>query len=266
MRDLTLFMYKNQFIPEAKKSNINFLFIIGMPRSGTSILRRCFKGLDSFFLFNEILSSDKCPTPRFFQSRDRLEKISMSAVNEAVYRKLLKSQFERQTYIGGKFPGFNVHFKKMRYEFADYSVFYLHTIRPLRHLAESYEKRARDCCDKWRRSRGWISCVVEFEVYLENLLKDLDCGFKHHQHLFIPHVEINNLGFWHDYISSFLLISEGDLEKINSQLLKIWKVSKIEHKEIFFSNNEFMAIVEESNIKCLLNLLEEKHSITLPIW
>ena len=119
---------RNRFT--TRQTDVTFLFVVGMPRTGTSVLRQFLKRFNHIFVFGELLSENVCPTPGLFSDLKKLKKyIAPGSANETMFKKLSDATKDDVKYVGLKCPTGFVHFEEMKRVFANHKVVYLHSYR-----------------------------------------------------------------------------------------------------------------------------------------
>jgi tetratricopeptide (TPR) repeat protein len=158
-----------------------FLFISGVPRSGTSALGSLLNLSPNVALFVELFS------PWFPYAPDSFNE---SVVNEAVRAKPLhgnpgRIEKARSTlYVGDKRPLFHCSLPQTLKNMTDHEVVIFHVLRPIRHVCLSYQRRAEDP-DNWDVLRTVDQCVHEI-----NVMNRFICEFEQEplsaRHRFLP--------------------------------------------------------------------------------
>jgi hypothetical protein len=154
-----------------------FLFVSGMPRSGTTALGKMLNIVPEITLFTELYSPYFPHSPTCF-SPDAVE-AQLGRIGNNVGPKridLLKQELEKSktsSFIGDKLPLFQFSMPQTLELLADHKVVVFNILRDCAYIAASYEQRANNPNDKWNALRDLDNCILELNTTYR-FIRDMD--------------------------------------------------------------------------------------------
>ena len=137
-----------------------FLFVSGMPRSGTTALGQLVNLSPDVVLFMELF-------PKFFPyspcSFDE-EILKMATANDRHGNAGRIEKTRAATYIGDKRPLFHCTLPQTFENFVGHQVVVLHVLRSIRETCLSYVRRAENSADRWNHMRSAEQCIHEINL------------------------------------------------------------------------------------------------------
>ena len=144
-----------------KNKNINYLFVSGMPRSGTTALGDLLNCSDDVALFvelwNEMLPYSECS----FSLEGINEAISWQRGDENIR---IRDKLNNVKYIGDKRPYFFYNIPQTLENLKYRKVDILHILRNVKQVCFSYQMRSENPHDIWDRSKDVSHCVHELNI------------------------------------------------------------------------------------------------------
>lgn len=240
-----------------------FIFICGMPRSGTTFFKKILNKLPHHFIYNEMYSPNITITPALFCKRETLEKSVLSKPsNINVFKRYKKFNLSKEHFIGCKLPSLHNSFGGIRKTFEGHKVYFLHLLRDVSCIVESYAKRACNPKDKWPKNRDWKNGLLEFSNYLEAVFFELENPVMGHHHQFV------RLGNQPDKIKDFSFFLETKLHAqstdrllISDYLFERWDEASEHPKFNYFSEKEFRTFSQSLALRQKAEELYKKHGI-----
>lgn len=164
-----------------KSPQKRFLFVSGVPRSGTSALGRLLGLAPGVVIYNELLSHKRPYSPRAFDG-DFVADTSRGRNQERVFLDALQRS-EHADYLGDKRPNF-MHLAPNTFdEFKEASLTVVHIVRRVEDVASSFHSRAIDPSDeRWspavNGADAEIQTLVQEKYILGSMSNDLHHGHR----------------------------------------------------------------------------------------
>lgn len=145
-------------------SEKDYLFVSGMPRSGTTALGQLLMAFSKVQLFTELHN----PYLAYDQSSFSSEALNRrSRITKSAFVDGWKQRLEEAELIGDKRPLFHCALPQTALAMNGRNVTVLHILRNPFHVTSSYSTRAHDPSDGWDPLRAAKNCIDEFNVMNE---------------------------------------------------------------------------------------------------
>jgi len=235
-------------------NKIQYLFVCGCPRSGTTALWKILAGHPKIALgcerFIDSVLPEFCLTKESFQSNVFFDfNDHRKQIRE--YYSDLESRYKSCTVLGDKIPHLYIHYDKLAKTFEGCAIIYIY--RNVIDVAQSYQNRYNVKSDNW--SKDYLTGVKEWNVSLGRTFQALQKNISIHC---IKYETLygHNGNFSFSEIFEKLSI-EPDLEFDNSytEQLNINK-AKEAIRTVTLTSNQKSEILREANTK-LYNKLHE---------
>lgn len=149
----------------------HFLFVCGVPRSGTTALAALLNSHPDIFLGieryknlgNDQFGPDLFTADRYFDARlgDTNNVVSIDAA--------ARVKFAQALWVGDKVPRYYARYGTLLNAFPDSRILYI--VRNLHDVAESWNKRARNPRDRWPAQNDYLRAVEEWNLSLQRTIR-----------------------------------------------------------------------------------------------
>lgn len=146
----------------------SFLFVSGMPRSGTTAIGKLLNISDEISLFVELGSEFYPASPYDFHPKilPRIVKFRNNETNKERLKGLKKTR-----WIGDKRPYFFMNMPHVYQNFAGREFKVIHVFRNIYDVCQSYQKRAANPKDIWHETKGIEQCIYEINLMLDYIVQ-----------------------------------------------------------------------------------------------
>lgn len=258
----------NTAITEAsEQQSKEFIFVSGMPRSGTTALGRLMNLSPDVTLFTELYSPFLAYSPTCFSRAEvdqQINQILKSPPNPNRIEELRKQQEKSQKsrLIGDKRPLFHFLMPQTLNSLAGRKVFVLHILRDFVDTAISYEARANNEKDRWNKYRNIDQFINEINISNKFIVDSLQ---PKHESLTKEHQKI----IFVDYEKTFTdseyveeLFSQIDVEIDSNLRAQITSFCKASEKVTSKERNAPNRIISKLREKIDMEYAEEVCAIT----
>ncbi len=240
-------VHNPDFDEASGRVNKKYLFVSGVPRSGTSALGKLFHFSEDIAMFNELHN------PRFAYSPGSFEKklIEEMAKTHPHQDKIVDTldKYDAATYVGDKRPNFYWRIGDSLRHLKGESVFIYNIVRPLPEVCRSFQARADNPNDKsWNIFRDYRQAIEDYNAmsryFVETRGEKLDSG---HHIIFVPYEKIfTDLSFAMSLLERLELSDAETLPDILATFIN--QSTKIVEKERIVSDTIQQGIDEYAEI------------------
>lgn len=258
----------NTAITEAsEQQSKEFIFVSGMPRSGTTALGRLMNLSPDVTLFTELYSPFLAYSPTCFSRAEVDQRINQTLKNEpnsVRIEELRKEQEKSQKshLIGDKTPLFHFLMPQTLNSLAGRKVFVLHILRDFADTAISYEARANNEKDSWSKYRNIDQFINEINISNKFIVDSLQ---PKHESLTKEHQKIIFVNYEKTFTDSEYveeLFSQIDVEIDSNLRAQITSFCKASEKVTSKERNVPNRIISKLSEKIDMEYAEEVCAIT----
>lgn len=154
----------------AGSSQFRYLFISGLPRSGTTALMELLNLSADVALYDELYGPWSGYGPTSFRLPNVFFAMARRPWRERQMHQSVLEKSKVAGAVGEKSPLFVASAEKTLARFPPSTVKVVHIFRPILDVAASYQRRADDASDQWRADRGMQVAIDEMNRSNQRLL------------------------------------------------------------------------------------------------
>jgi tetratricopeptide (TPR) repeat protein len=214
-----------------------FLFVSGLPRSGTSALGKFLNLSEDIGIYQELLSPLYPYSPSSFDKEFVSQELNGHPHEQFNRNILIKNSVAR--YIGDKRPMFYYRMKHTLDLLKFHDVRIWHVVRPIHHVCLSYQRRASNPEDKsWDIGMDYKAAVYEYNLMMRFFNEfDYDSLLEKHHIRFISYNKIfSNLNYALDELAPLHLHDFDNMQQkvraFQSQSAKVLEKNRVPPAEI----------------------------------